>query len=384
MVDTNGSRGIPEQPPPEALQFIDPEARGSIEPLLAVGKTVAAYFGHLGDQGPMHRCIVRGWHDGRYVLLELPEPEQPHAELREGLEVLLKVRHEGDTWHCAADLLDVWQTQDGPHFRIAWPEHADKIFVRQWERIETAVECNVVTDTGDWLKGQIRDLGGGGCRVILRSAPEAGSRVYISFTLPNGSTLEDVESVVRSATPFGQGAVIGCQFVDQSGATEREVDLFVSAKLEETRRRLMRGQKRMLIIEPAPRVASTLRVSLERRGFDCATASSLIDGCALMRSLLPDALMINSAQGYISGFDVCRTIKATPGFRRLPVFIYGPDEASLADQAKEAGAAGYVPFRVSVRDMVDSVFATPGLGEAMTPAANRTGAPSSAARDSTS
>ncbi len=365
MAETNGDSEYRFEEMAGRAEYSDPEAKGDVESLLSVGKAVVAYFGSLGDQGAMYKCMVRGWNRGGYILIELPEPEHIPPVMEPGTEVLMKLRHEGHTWHCATDLLDVWQTPASPHFRAAWPDHADRMFVRRWERIDTAVECNVVTETGDWLKGQIRDLGGGGCRVILRSAPEAGSRVYLSFTLPNGSTLEDIESMVRSASPFGQGAVIGCQFLDTTGNTEREVDLFVSAKLEETRRRHLRGQKRMLIIEPSPKVAAALRGSLEKRGFDCATAAGLVDGCALLRSLLPDALMINHEQGYISGFELCRIIKGTPGFRRLPVFIYGPEDASLVARAKDVSAAGYVPYRVSVRQMVDSVLATPGAGEAM-------------------
>ena len=53
---------------------------------------------------------------------------------------------------------------------------------------------------------------------------------------------------------------------------------------------------------------------------------------------------------------LCRVVRGTPGFRKLPVFLYGPSDPDLEARAMAAGATGYIPFRGQSVRIVDSMF----------------------------
>lgn len=327
-----------------------------IESMLEVGMSCICHADANRPNGIFHKAIVRGWHSGSYLIVELLSSDDLGIYLPNGQTCLLKFRRNGDTWSFEASVQDNWVERYSHHFRLSWPTAIRRIVTRKHDRIEAIMPCNVVLDDGAWLKGQIRDIGAGGCRLCLKSPPETGSAIHISFTMPDGTTLEDVKSIVRTTTPFGKGAFIGCQFDETEKGVQQEVELFVSTQLEQHRTR-KRDCKRVLVIERDPKLASSLQQALERRSFDVVVTSGLVEGFALLRSMLPSVLMVNYGHSQLPGPTVCRVVHATPGFRNLPIFLYGGDDDEQRKQALEAGATGYIPFQYSAGRIVHSAFA---------------------------
>lgn len=339
---------------------------GRIDTFLRVGMSAMCYPDPARGGDRYHKAIIRGWQSDAYIIAELLSGDERKVTLPKNVPCLFKFRHEGMTWCFDTAVMDYWDTPAGADFRFAWPGALRKAALRQHERVDVMLPCNVVyEEEGTWLKGQIRDLGAGGVRLCVKSAPDAGSPVHLSFTLPDGTTLEDVKSVVRSAVPFGKGAILGVQFENGESDAAKEVELFVSTQLEQ-QRKSKRGMRRVLIIESDAKLAAGLRRALERRGFDVATASGIVDGFALLRNLLPSVLMANADHGLMDGVDICRVVRGTPGFRKMPVFLYGPQSAGLEARATEVGATGYLPFTCQSGRIVDSVFGSipaPGDGK---------------------
>lgn len=351
----------------DAQTPIDESAR--IEGMLRVGMACMCYPEPTENTERFHKAIVRGWQAGAYLIAEVMSPDEQRIALAKETPCLFKFRHEGATWRFDSTVADRWDTPGGVHYRFSWPEELRKAPLRRHERVDVMLPCNVVYENeGTWLKGQIRDLGSGGVRLCVKAPPAAGAPIHLSFTLPDGTTLEDVRSVVRSAAPYGKGAFLGVQFADDETEAKRDVELFVSTQLER-QRKAKRGSRQVLIIEKDPKLAAGLRRSLERRGFDVATASGVVDGFALLRNLLPSVLMANVEHGLIDGADLCRVVRGTPGFRKLPVFLYGPADSGLEARATAAGASGYIPFGGQSVRIVDSMFgAIPGPADEAGPA----------------
>ncbi len=314
----------------------------AVDSMLSVGMPTVCYpKKSLGDR--FHKAFLRGWQPNAYIIMEVLNPDEHNLGVEPGDISQFKFRRDGDSWTFVAEVQDSWDVAGDTHVRYSWPERIDKVLVRKYERIEAVLPCNVVMEEGAWVKGQIRDLGAGGCRLILKSPPEEGTNLFLSFTLPDGTTIEDVQSVVRSVVRVGQSAALGCQFAGQEDEAAREVELYVAAHLEQERAS-GRNMRRVLLIEHNPRIAGHMQRALENRGFDVAIASELVDGFSLIKNLSPTAVMVNIEQDQLPGTEVCRIIRSAPGFRKLPVFIYGRDNDALKKSAIDAGASGYLPY----------------------------------------
>ena len=302
-----------------------------------------------------HKAFLRGWHPGGYLIMEVLYSDERKLSVTPGETSQFKFRRDGDTWTFQASIIDSWTVLGDHHVRYSWPEHVEQVRVRKHDRVDAILPCNVIGEEGTWVKGQIRDLGAGGCRLIVKTPPEAGSNLHLSFTLPDGTTIEDVQTVVRSIAPLGQGAALGCQFADGTTDAARQVELFVATHIEQTRA-AARNTRRVLVIERNSKIASHLRRSLENRGFDVAIAGGLVDGFSVLKSLTPTAVMVNIEQSQLPGTEVCRIVRNTPEYRNLPVFIYGRDDEEHERRAMDAGASGYLPYILSANKIVDGAF----------------------------
>jgi len=340
-----------------------------IESMLEVGMPCMCHTDMRRPHGSFHKAILRGWHSGSYLIMELLTTDDIGIYLPNGQNCLLKFRREGDTWSFEASVQDNWVERYSYHFRLSWPNTVKRIVTRKHDRIEAVMPCNVVLEDGAWLKGQIRDIGAGGCRLCLKTPPGNGSAIHISFTMPDGTTLEDVKSIVRTTTPFGKGAFIGCQFDEAEAGVKQNVELYVATQLEQQRTR-KRNCKRVLVIERDPKLAASLQQALERRSFDVVCTNGVVEGFSLLRTMLPSVLMVNYDHGQLPGPEVCRVVHATPGFRNLPIFLYGRDSDEQKNQALEAGAAGYIPYAYSAGKIVHGAFADEGQDEAIASAHN--------------
>lgn len=358
--ETVGAEGTaPEPAIPDPFELPEqpaPEDQAGLSPLLTVGKPVVFYLGGHRDENAMQRGVVRGWHAGGYLLIEVPQFVPRESADPAGSSVLMKFRHDGVTHEFDASIEGLWSGMAPPHFVLAWPSEVRRVEVRRHERIVSLVQVNLVTENGAWLKGQLRDLSAGGCKLYLRTPAETGSVVQLSMSLPDGSTLEDVRAVVKAVNPFGKGALVSCQFDESETGAREEVDLYVASALDEVRARRLPERRRVVVMGGSPKLLAHLRRALDQRGFDVVTATGPVDGFAMIRSTAPHAVLINEAQAALSGFDLVRVLRATPGMRRLPVFVFGPEDARHAAAARAVGATDYLPYLVSPGRLADSVM----------------------------
>lgn len=102
--------------------------------------------------------------------------------------------------------------------------------------------------------------------------------------------------------------------------------------------------KRILIAEDDPSIMHLLSAQLEMEGYEIVQA---IDGAVAWEALqgedLPDLVLLDILMPNMSGYEVCRRIRATPRLAALPVLIL----TALQDSASrlkglEAGANDFL------------------------------------------
>jgi DNA-binding response OmpR family regulator len=104
---------------------------------------------------------------------------------------------------------------------------------------------------------------------------------------------------------------------------------------------------RILVIEDEPEIADNLRALLAAKGHKVVTCMEGLDGVARARKEPFDLLLLDVMLPRMSGFDVCKLLRADPKTAKLKiVMVTGLGRMGDVEEAFRAGADDYLikPF----------------------------------------
>jgi CheY-like chemotaxis protein len=81
---------------------------------------------------------------------------------------------------------------------------------------------------------------------------------------------------------------------------------------------------------------------LKRTGFETLTASGGTEALDLARQARPQMIVVKAGIAPMTGFDLCRVLKADPEFAKTPIALVGP--AGTEDAARRSGADAMLPL----------------------------------------
>ncbi|MBI5246137.1 MAG: response regulator [Elusimicrobia bacterium] len=120
---------------------------------------------------------------------------------------------------------------------------------------------------------------------------------------------------------------------------------------------------KILIVEDEPEIADNLSALLGSRGHKVVTCAEGADGVARARKEPFDLLLLDVMLPRMSGFDVCKLLKADPKTAKLKiVMVTGLGRMGDVEEAFRAGADDYLikPFdSVRLFKKIEKVMATP-------------------------
>src|SRR6185369_7632662 len=116
--------------------------------------------------------------------------------------------------------------------------------------------------------------------------------------------------------------------------------------------------KKILIVEDENDVVTLLKYNLEKEGFKVAATADGTLALAQMRRETPDIVILDLMLPGMSGLEVCRQLRRTDAFSRIPILIISA-KGEEADRVVglEMGADDYVTKPFSVREVVARVRA---------------------------
>ncbi len=112
----------------------------------------------------------------------------------------------------------------------------------------------------------------------------------------------------------------------------------------------------LLVVEDEPNIVLSLRVLMERAGFEVRVAA---DGEAALREVQhrpPDLMLLDVMLPERDGYSVCQAVRANPDWQGVRIVMLTA-KGREADREKglEAGADAYVVKPFSTRDLVEQV-----------------------------
>ena len=117
-------------------------------------------------------------------------------------------------------------------------------------------------------------------------------------------------------------------------------------------------KSRLLLVEDDPGLVELLRWHLEREAFDVAHTPDGEEALMLAKESPPDVILLDWMIEGVSGIEVCRRLRRTPGTAAVPIImITGRDEESDRIQGLDTGADDYVTKPFSPRELIARISA---------------------------
>ncbi|HNW93851.1 MAG TPA: response regulator [bacterium] len=110
------------------------------------------------------------------------------------------------------------------------------------------------------------------------------------------------------------------------------------------------GRKLVYIVDDEADIRDLLARALESSGFAVATISSGIEMMKRLREQTPDLILLDIMMSWVSGLELCQTLKKEELFRCIPVVIITAHHRSeIEEKIKACGADDclYKPFKIA-------------------------------------
>jgi two-component system sensor histidine kinase/response regulator len=113
------------------------------------------------------------------------------------------------------------------------------------------------------------------------------------------------------------------------------------------------GAGKVLVVDDEPQNVMLLQDLLEARGYQVLTAGDGQDGLALASEHNPDVVLLDVMMPRLSGFDVCRRLKAEPSTAMIPVLLVSALDAREDRLAGiGAGASDFINKPIDSADLI--------------------------------
>ena len=110
---------------------------------------------------------------------------------------------------------------------------------------------------------------------------------------------------------------------------------------------------RILIVDDNAQNADLLEAHLDGSGYDTRVVNSGEDALAAARDWTPDVILLDVMMPKLSGFDVCRQLRAAPGTKDVSVLmVTALDEPTDIEKAVSAGTDDFITKPINKHELL--------------------------------
>jgi diguanylate cyclase (GGDEF)-like protein len=153
----------------------------------------------------------------------------------------------------------------------------------------------------------------------------------------------DIEALAEAAQVDAAASLLGrlrAEYALVKLALERELEAEATVVLP----LLDAGAARVLIVDDDRSTRSTLRVALQRSGFEVSEACDGSEVADAVKRQRPDVILMDALMPVMDGFTACALLQETPQGREIPVLmITALEDSASIERAFAVGASDYIP-----------------------------------------
>ncbi|MCZ7582781.1 MAG: flagellar brake protein [Deltaproteobacteria bacterium] len=202
-----------------------------IAPQFAVGLNM---YIQVESRGQKFRTLVNviGWYRPHFVITTAPNTDKRATLLQTGSELVVRYLLDGTVYGFSSRLIEKLNLP-AAMWLLRYPDVVEVKNLRRSPRVQTLIQ--VETDGAqNWL---MMDISKQGALVTMDAMPEVGTRLPLTFVLPDGSKIERIEAEVIRVNQGQEGPSVGVRFHEDDGQIEK-VRAFVEMQ-ERSLRRLL-------------------------------------------------------------------------------------------------------------------------------------------------
>jgi CheY-like chemotaxis protein len=105
-------------------------------------------------------------------------------------------------------------------------------------------------------------------------------------------------------------------------------------------------RKKILIVDDELELLEVTATRLETSGFKVVKAASSEEALKKLRKAKPDLILLDLLLPEMQGEDLCRKLKSSAAYRKIPVILFTASAVRIDEKSKETGADDYIlkPF----------------------------------------
>jgi two-component system response regulator RpaA len=125
--------------------------------------------------------------------------------------------------------------------------------------------------------------------------------------------------------------------------------------------------KKILVIDDDPGVVNVLKKRLEVLGHEIETAKDGVSGRALIRTFIPDLIILDIVMPKLDGYSLYQEIRSEYNVQKKPLIVL-TGKGELADLFKKEGASLVMNKPFKMEDLLSEVSRLLGQGDLLPPA----------------
>lgn len=119
---------------------------------------------------------------------------------------------------------------------------------------------------------------------------------------------------------------------------------------------IMKGEKKILIVDDEPDVLELLAYNFQINGFDVLLAKDGEDAFQKLEATKPDVILSDIMMPNMNGVDFCRKLKEDKELKNIPVvFLSAADDDYVTLSAMSAGGEDYISKPVRMKLLIEKI-----------------------------
>jgi len=115
-------------------------------------------------------------------------------------------------------------------------------------------------------------------------------------------------------------------------------------------------KQKVLVIDDQPEITEIISAFLSNAGYEVKVENSSVEGMNVVKSFMPDVILLDIMMPVMDGYEVCSRLKKEPTLAQIPVlFLTGKDAKDDAGMSFQSGGDLFIKKPFSCERLLNMV-----------------------------